>query len=105
MQVEHERNDGVGDCDHGQSPRDDRTVLSRNNPCVIGEAADDDGQRRTADDRPRGRADTILICILTGLSGAITGFVFAGQFAVAGVAYAALILGGVLGWLARGAVA
>lgn len=104
MQVGHGRNDGVDDCDHGQYPHDHGTVPSRNDLCVVEEAADDK-QRRTADDRPRGGADTILICVLTGLSGAVTGFVFAGQFALAGVAYAALVLGGVLGWLARGAVA
>lgn len=103
MQAGQGRNDAVDDCDHWQYPRDHGAVLSRNDPCVISEAAEE--QHRTADDRPRRGADTILICILTGLSGAITGFVFAGQFAVAGVAYAALVLGGVLGWLARGAVA
>lgn len=104
MQVGHGRKDGVDDCDHGQYPRDHRIVLSRDDLCAAGEAADDK-QRRTANDRARGGADTILICVLTALSGAVTGFVFAGQFALAGVAYAALVLGGVLGWLARGAVA
>jgi len=104
MQVGHGRNDEVDDCDQGQYPRDHRTVLSRDDLCVVGEAADDE-QRRTVDDRPRGGADTILICVLSALSGAVTGFVFAGQFTLAGVTYAALVLGGVLGWLARGAVA
>jgi len=41
---------------------------------------------------------------MIGLSGAIIGFVLAGHLAVAGIAYAALVVGGFLGWLAREAV-
>lgn len=103
MQGGRGRNDGVDDCDHEQYPRDHRAVLSRDSLCDINEAPA--GQRRTADDGPRGRADVILICILTALSGAVTGFAFAGQFTLTSVACAGLALGVVVGWLARGVVA
>ncbi|RUM25832.1 hypothetical protein EFQ99_05900 [Rhizobium vallis] len=102
MHGRHGRNDGVDACEQGQYPRDHRAVLSRDNPCDIGETPAE--RQRTADDDPQGQRGAIPIYVLTALSGAVTGFVFAGQFTLAGVTYAALVLGGVLGWLVRGPV-
>ncbi|MDR9776033.1 hypothetical protein RJJ65_25900 [Rhizobium hidalgonense] len=103
MQGGQGRNDDIDHCDHGQSSLDHGAMRSRTDPCIISNPAHNE-QCSSAHDRPRREADTILFCAMIGLSGAIIGFVLAGHLAVAGIAYAALVVGGFLGWLAREAV-